>query len=156
MLTLYRRLMRLYPAAYVREYGDEMVYVFRQAQDAVRQQSLQRRARFWMRELYGLLAGAYCAQCGDFPRSLFRRYDMQSDFRFPRPAVAVMTALLAFVMFAIEKMRHIATTPPGVFDPLWSPWAVLGRLAFGVFAMCIYGAIGYGVILALRKAGIRK
>ena len=156
MLALYRRLIRLYPAAYVCEYGDEMVYVFRQAQDAALQQSLQRRAWFWLRELYGLLAGAYRAQCCDFRRSLFRRLDMRSDFRFPRPAVAVMTALLVFVMFEIEKTRHIATTLPGAFDPLWSPWAVLGRLAFGVFAMCIYGAIGYGVILALRRTGIRK
>jgi len=156
MSAFYRRLLRLYPAAYLREYGDEMVYVFRQVREDARQQDLRRRMRFWIRELSGLLAGAYRVQFTDFHRNLSRRFDMQSDFRFPRPAVAVMTALLAFVMFAIEKMRHIATTPPGAFDPLWSPWSVLGRLAFGVFAMCIYGAIGYGVILALRKAGIRK
>jgi hypothetical protein len=156
MLALYRRLIRLYPAAYVREYGDEMVYVFRQAQDAARQQSLQRRAQFWMRELCGVLTGAYRAQWRHFPRSLFRRFDMQSDFRFPRPAVAAMTALLAFVLYAIEKTRHLASTAPGAFDPLWSPWTVLARLAYAVFVACFFGSIGYGVILALRKAGIRK
>jgi hypothetical protein len=122
MLALYRRLIRLYPAAYVREYGDEMVYVFRQAQDDARQQSLQRRARFWMRELFGVLTGAYHARCCDFPRSLFRRFGMQSDFRFPRPAVAAMTALLVFVSYTIEKVRHTATTPPGAFDHAWTPW----------------------------------
>jgi hypothetical protein len=160
VLALYRRLLRLYPAKYVHEYADEMVLVFRQAQQAAREQNAKRRVLFYIRELFGILTGAYRAQWRNFHWTPFRRFEMRSEFRFSRVTVAVMTALLAFVVLTIDYVRDIAANagsqPTIGILHIPSLSRVLFFLVYGLFTMCIYGSIGYGVILALRKAGLRK
>src|SRR5215467_113846 len=109
MVALYRILMRLYPAEYFHEYVDEMAHVFSQAQDAASGQNVWRRAVFWIRELFGVLVGAFLARCRNFHWTPFRRFEMRSEFRFSRVTIAVMTALLAFVILAIDQIRIIST-----------------------------------------------
>jgi hypothetical protein len=153
---LYRRLLRLYPAEYFREYADEMVSVFRQAQEAAHGQNVQRRALFCIRELAGVLAGAYRAQCGAFQWTRFRRFEMRSEFRFSRVTIALMTFVLVFVLMAIDAARDIAVGHAVSVVHMPSLSRVFWFLGFGLFAGSIYGAIGYGVLIALRKTGLRK
>jgi len=158
MVALYRILLRLYPAGYFHEYADEMVHVFSQAKDAARKQNVQRRVVFCVRELSGVFAGAFRAQYRNFHWTPFRRFEMRSDFRFSPVTIAVMTALLAFVILAIDHVRYIASNgdPTSGIIHISSLSRVLFFLVYGLFTMCIYGSIGYGVLIALRKLGLRK
>jgi len=83
---------------------------------------------------------------------------MRSEFRFSRVTIAVMTALLAFVMLAIDHVRYIASNGDPTSGILHIPSLsrMLFFLVYGLFTMCIYGSIGYGVLIALRKLGLRK
>ena len=107
MAAFYRYLLHCYPADHLREYGEEMLAVFRQAHEAVSSQGVRGRALFYGREICGVLVGALREQlCGDW--SLLRRLDMRSEYRFPRSAIFLMVVLLVAVVVAIESARSIS------------------------------------------------
>ena len=58
MTYLYRFLLYLYPPSHRRDYGAEMIAVFRDAQADVRSERLRKRISFRTRETLGLLVGA--------------------------------------------------------------------------------------------------
>ena len=62
MRSFYQRLLRLYPAVYRQEFGEEMQCVFLQAQAERSIAPLMKRAKFCARELMGLFSGAVQAQ----------------------------------------------------------------------------------------------
>ena len=55
MRRIYRGLLRLYPADYIREYGEEMLSVFCRAQEVARRCGLKAQAVFCFREILGVL-----------------------------------------------------------------------------------------------------
>jgi hypothetical protein len=59
MLSLYRALLLLYPARYREEYGPEMIAVFIKMQSDVCTGSPMRQVLFAVREIGGLLHGAF-------------------------------------------------------------------------------------------------
>lgn len=156
MSTLYRRLLRLYPPSYFREYGAEMVSVFAQAQEAASKTGLKARLAFWRREIVGLIAGALRAHSRLHHWSPIGRFQMRSQFRFPRSAIMLMMVILAALIHAINQARIISSQhtigagpPPGVLTDI--------QFLATVFAMFIMiGAAGYGVLFALRRTGAHR
>ena len=163
MLGLYRRLLRLYPSEYFREYADEMSAVFHEAHEAARRQSIKVRALFWMRELSGVVAGAGRAQFLQSDWYLFRRLKMRSEFRFPRTAIVLMSVVLGVVVIAIKTLRGIAVSYPGHVELRFSFSPLAALLVGGLLTISIHESIGYAVIKALRwvikalrRTGLRK
>jgi hypothetical protein len=159
MQNLYRRLLRLYPATYRREYEEEMVSVFRQAQEDVRVSDLTFRASFVIRETIGLMLGAFRermhASAGVQNWISSRRLDMRPQFRFPRSTVFLMSVILAGVLLAIEKAKTIQVKY-GVPDvtSIWRslPWSLL----LGLLFVCVPVAIVWAVLFALRRTGMHR
>src|ERR1700691_1946422 len=104
MLSLYRCLLHLYPAAYRYEYGDEMAGVFHELQKDIRSETqgkgLLLRGRFFLREFAGLLYSALQEHSRSILGSHFppRRFTMRSEFRFPKATPVLMTIILAGVV----------------------------------------------------------
>ena len=157
MLALYRRLLILYPYAYLRKYGDEMISVFYLAQQDARRQSAQARALFYVREFGGLIRGALRERLHHEDWDLLRRFDMRPEFRFPRSAILLMSVLFGTILFAVEKMRTIAVQHS--VDPGAVPnWLFLFSRVFvmGAVFTCVTGLIGYGILFVLRRSGMHR
>jgi hypothetical protein len=161
MLTMYRCLLRLYPAAYRTAYADEMISVFLQAHNAARESKSKIAARivFCARETAGLLGGALREQArsilGPTNWIPFRRFDMRPQFRFPRSTVFLMTAILAGVLLTIEKAKGIQLkygSPSEV--SMWPglPWAFATILLMVSVAVVIV----WGILFALHRTGMHR
>lgn len=155
MLVLYRSLLRLYPAAYYREYGPEMALVFAEAQADARAKKLRTRVLFYFRESAGLVAGAVRQHLFSPSGNLSRRFSMRPEFRFPRSTVLLMCVILAGVVWAIEKAKVIQVRygPPetmAVWDPL--PWSLLLALALVLASV----ATVWGILFALQRTGMHR
>jgi hypothetical protein len=155
MAAFYRYLLHCYPADHLREYGEEMLAVFRQAHEAVSSQGVRGRTLFYSREITGVLVGALREQlCADW--SLLRRLDMRSEYRFPRSAIFLMVVLLVAVVVAIESARSISAGETNTI----SGWVILRLFVFGASFMCvtgaITGAIGYAILSVLRRTGVDR
>ena len=159
MLRLYQGLLSLYPAAYRREFGEEMQSVFLQAQAERNMAPWLKLATFDAREILGLLSGA--AQAHLF--SLFetddwirlRRFNMRPQFRFPRSTVFMMCVILAGVVLAIEKAKTIVQMKEGVPPISAAGWHPLFWLYPFALALAVAGAV-WGVLFALRRTGIHR
>jgi hypothetical protein len=145
MRRVYRGLLRLYPAGYIREYGEEMFSVFCRAQEAARRRGLKAQAVFVFREISGVLTGALKTQLHYYDWNPFRRFHMRSEFRFPRTTQVLMTMILVAVIFAIKKGQ----VPEN--------WTAVLLLFLWVFALlCALGSGGYAILFALRRSGLRR
>jgi hypothetical protein len=153
MQRLYRYLLRLYPADYFNEYVDEMTVVFSEAHNAVRDSGFRARTLFLIREIRGLLSEVLRLRlCG---YGQLGRYEMQTEFRFPRSTIALMLVILAAVGFAIEKGRSVQLQYGGrhILIPVLSlAWRFV--LVFGL--MCVFAAVGYAVLATLRRSGVHR
>jgi hypothetical protein len=149
MELIYRSLLRLYPAAWRSEFGEEMIAVFRQAQEAARAHGFGAYTAFCWRELIGAAAGALDEHLRILTDSqtlvLFpsRRFTMRSGFRFPKSTAVLMTIILAGVVTAIEQAMSIsasfphgkALVPPiqplrfALFRPFLIPFALVDAVA---------------------------
>jgi hypothetical protein len=157
MLALYRPLLRLYPAAYRRAFGEEMISVFRQAQAAARIRGRGAYITFCGRELTGLATAAVNEHLriltGSDNWSFFsRRFAMQPGFRFPKSTAVLMTIILAGVVTAIEQAMSIsasfphgkALVPPiqplrfALFRPFLIPLALVYVVAALVWAVLYF------------------
>lgn len=151
MLTLYRWLLRLYPAEYLREYGEEMVSVFSSAEDALRRGRAGARAAFYARELRGAVRGALREHFSDF-----RRFGMRKEFRFPRSAIYMMLLILATVIVAINKGQELAFEAAGI-ESLPSAWSILPGLFLTLLVvMGVLGVAGYAVRVLLKRSGSQR
>jgi hypothetical protein len=158
MLRLYRSLLYLYPPTCRAEFGDEMAYVFTQAQSEIASCGIFARAGFCVREIRGLIAGALRAHIlglFGFHWVPFRRFSMRPGFRFPRSTVFLMCVILAGVILAIERAKDIQIKYGGaestaVWDPL--PWSLLLALALALAAV----VAGWGILFALRRTGMHR
>jgi len=166
MLPLFRTLLYLYPAAYRREYGDEMLAVLSEVQAEVRTKSPLNRAISFSREAAGLLRGAleehlqaiYSPQ--SFPVFPSRRITMRSEFRFPKATVALMTLILLAIIAAIEKAKAISqsvapsSTPVGPIQPPYVSIVPTFLIALAGVGVC--GALVWAALFALHRSGTQR
>jgi hypothetical protein len=165
MLSLYRGLLYLYPAAYRHEYGDEMTGVFREVHTEMLNKEFMPRAAFLLREFAGLL---HCAlqehlQSIAGSHSLFpaRRFTMRSEFRFPKATPILMAIILAGVILTIEKATAIEESLPSAYPgqlPAIHPghFTFFPTMAVILLSAYVAAAIGWGVLFALRRSGVHR
>jgi hypothetical protein len=165
MLSLYRCLLRLYPAAYRDEYGEEMSSVFSEEHCETSSKGSLPRAAFLLREFAGLLHGALQERLQGITGShlLFpaRRFTMRSEFRFPKATPILMTIILAGVILTIEKATAIEESLPHAYPqqlPPIQPEHFTFFPAMAVIFLSAYAAavIGWAVLFALRRSGVHR
>jgi hypothetical protein len=165
MISLYRCLLLLYPAAYRHEYGDEMADVFREVHTEIWSNGLFPRGMFLVREFTGLLHGALQEHSRAITGShLFcppRRFTMRSEFRFPKATPILMAVILAGVILTIEKATAIEESLPNAYPqqlPPIHPEHFTFFPAMAVIFLSAYGAavIGWIVLFALRRSGLHR
>lgn len=167
MLALYRALLRLYPAAYRCEYGDEMIDVLSEVQWENQKKGALALLFSGVRETGGLLYGAarehFMGITGSYDNGMFslgRRLAMRSEFRFPKATVGLMIVILAAVMFTIEKARAISVSIPHANPPVGPIHPTQAMIVQALVATLIWaigaGAIGWGILYALRRTGVQQ
>ena len=166
MLLLYRSLLRLYPAAYRDEYGEEMMAVLCEVQTEIGRKSVFARVALRVREVGGLLRGALLEHVrsitGSYGYPMFspRRFTMRSEFRFPKATVTLMTVILIAVIMTIEKAKAIQESVPST-NPLVGPIrpehvTILPAFLIAVAGACLAGALGWAILFALRRSGVHR
>jgi hypothetical protein len=158
MLTFYRCLLYLYPSLYRREFADQMVSVFRDAQADVSARSFGERTSFRARETCGLLAGAVQEHIrvisGSYQLISFTRVDMRPEFRFPRSTVFLMSIIFAGVILAMEKANTIQVKYGAASGSIWPslPWFLGLTLLF----TCATVMVVWGIVFALGRTGAHR
>lgn len=166
-LTLFRHALRLYPAQYRSEFGEEMLAIFRQLHDETGAQRLPGRIRFYVREIAGILGGAarehWRVMGGDEFLRLFstRRFTMHSEFRFPKATAVLMTLILGGVILAIQKGEAISASLRGAVEPPIGPIhpvhsVLVGGTLLGFLFFYAAGLIGWTVLFAMRRSGLHR
>lgn len=167
MLTVYRKLLRLYPAEHREMFGEEMMAVLREERDAHATNKWLTRARFFAREITGLVNGALREHFQVWVKiqeglSLATgRFSMRNEFRFPKTTIVFMTLILACVVTAIKKGEDIAASVPNVDPPLPIHIQPVHSILLGglplVFAFFYAaGLIGWAIMFALRRSGMHR
>jgi hypothetical protein len=152
VITVYCWLLCLYPGSYRHEFGEEMASVFCQARSEL-PPVLPAQIRFYRNEFCGLLSGALCAHLDRlFGRAIpFRRFNMQSQFRFPRSTVFLMLVIFAGVVLTIAKASSIAGDTSG------SAWpSLVSVMALMLLSMCTAAAVVVGILHTLRRSGVHR
>jgi hypothetical protein len=152
MQRVYRGLLRLYPTGFIREFGEEMLWVFCRAQEEARRGGLKAQAVFFVREIWGVLAGAMYAQLRYGGWNRFRRFHMRSDFRFPRTTLVLMTLILGAVSLATRRGLGIAAMANAP-----ERWTSMLLFFLWVCALlCALASGGYAILFALRRSGSHR
>lgn len=155
MLTLYRCLLYLYPAAYRQEFGEEMKSVFCEARPSMAQNRAAR-FRFGAREVRGLIFSVVREHLHAFMGSgnSFRRLEMRPEFHFPRSTVFLMLAIFAGVVLTIAKATGVELAYGVTLGTVWpSLISILVCMALSMFAVA---AIGWGILHALGRTGAHR
>jgi len=158
MLSFYRWLLYLYPSLYRREYADEMISVFRDAQAEVSAGSFGERISFRARESGGLLAGVLREHIriisGSYQLISFTRFDMRPEFRFPRSTVFLMSIIFVGVILAMEKANTIQVKYAAGAGSIWPslPWFLGLTLLF----TCATVMLVWGILFALGRTGVHR
>lgn len=168
MLTVYQQLLRLYPAAHRKLFGEEMLAVLNEARDEAANDRVIARWRLGAREIRGLFLGAL--------REHFRllveiqndlslasgRFAMRSGFRFPKSTIIFMALILGGVLTAIKKGEDIATSVPRDIGPI-APVHIqpvhsilLGGMPLFFAFFYAAGLIGWAILFALRRSGVHR
>jgi hypothetical protein len=166
MLTVYRALIRLYPRRYRQEFGDEMLDVLREAREAIEGRVSRERWIWSVRESAGLLCGVVREHARNLgaidpgPVLVYRRFEMRSEFRFPKATAALMTIILAGVVLAIEEAKAIVNSVPhvsphvGPIQPAhFTVWPALLLVPAGA---CLMAAIGWSVLYVFHRSGVQR
>ena len=167
MLAFYRALLRLYPAAYRCEFGEEMMGVLSEVLSENQKKSALVSLFSGARETGGLLFGAarehFYTITGSHGSGVFsfkRRLAMRSEFRFPKATLGLMMVILAAVMLAIEKARAISMSLPHANPPVGPIQDVQVAVVQVFLATLVWaitaGAIGWGILYALRRTGVQQ
>jgi len=166
MVSLYRWLLQMYPAAYRREFGEEMMAVLREAERETWQKGGLPRAAFYAREAGGLFFGGLEERLrsitgADFLAHFhFRRITMRSEFRFPKATVALMAVILAAVVVVIEKAKAISASVPDT-NPQVGPISpaeitIVPTLLLVMVMVGVAGVIGWALLYAPRRSGMQR
>jgi hypothetical protein len=167
VLFLYHTLLHLYPAAYRRIYGEEMLAVLREVQSEIREKGLLVRVVSSVNEVSGLVVGALrehwrSAVGGFYDGTLIppRRTIMRSEFRFPKATPVLMTVILLAILLTIDKARSIELSGPypspqvGAIQPM--EFTIVPTLLLVLAGACAAGFIVWGILFALRRSGIQR
>ena len=165
MHILYQRLLRLYPADYRMEYGEEMFEVFSQACADVRTPWL--RAGFFGREFTGLLAGALFERIRQltgnhhWPLYTSRRFRMRDKtWRYSKATIVLMTLILACTVMIIQKAESVALSLPHSnpsLPPIRSLTAALSPVfALAILSTAIIAIVVWAILFALRRSGVHR
>jgi hypothetical protein len=169
MLALYRNLLYLYPPAHRREFCEEMMAVFEEAEREAWQKGVTGRVLFCAREVAGVVSGALEEHMrvlggSDFLQMFGAKFGsgrlrMRSEFRFPKATVALMTIILAAVVWTIEKAKAISASLPHTstqVGPISVQFTIVPTLLLVLIIAGTAGAIGWAVVFALRRSGIQR
>ena len=150
MLTVYCWLLCLYPRSYRHHFGEEMTFVFRDARSSL-PPALAAKLRFYRREFCGLLSGALRARFDRLFGPAVLRFHMQPQFRFPRATLLLMLVIFAGIVLTIAEATSVAG------DRLGLGWRTLVfLLVFMLLSMCTAAAVGWRILHALRRSGVRR
>jgi hypothetical protein len=166
MLTVFRALLCLYPAAFRHKYGEEMMSVLIDVQAEMKQKGRWGRVVSELREIVGLLSGALeehmrnITGSYDSGKFLPRRFTMKTEFRFPKATVALMTIILAAVIMTIEKAKAISASVPhtsqtvGPIQP--EQFTTVSTFLVVLASACVAGALGWAILFALHRSGSQR
>jgi len=166
MLTVYKQLLRLYPAAYREQFGEEMLSVFLDLSADNAKKKPFTRTVFAFREIAGLVRGAVGERLRIVPgrESEFsistRSFTMRNGFRFPKTTAVLMTIILAGVVVAIKRGEEIAASLPhsnpqiGPIQPVHS--TLLPPIVLLSVTFYAAGFIGWAILFALRRSGVHR
>jgi len=154
MLQLYRALLFLYPHRYRREFGEEMTFVFCETRRSL-STTLCGRVSFCVREIMGLLAGAFCERVHALTLSgesnSIRRLNMR---RFPTSTITLMIVILAGVALTIENAHTVQVKYEPSAVSVWGTMPGFFTVGFGlVFAIA---AAVWSILFALRRSGMHR
>jgi hypothetical protein len=153
MITIYQRLLHLYPKEYRNEFGGEMNAVFTALRSDAAKQGVAARFRFVVRECEGLFVEAMREHWRQFA---MRRFSMRGDFRFPKATWILMTLILATVIWAIEKGEAISVSLPSeslVLPPIRPASTVMSSWGLSFLIMyAVLGLVGVALFVLRRKA----
>lgn len=157
MRNVYNWLLRLYPEDHRRRFGEEMTFVFKQAETDKANQSPGLLTCFYFREIAGMIRGAWQERLQEISK---RRLKMRSQFRFPKTTPILMTIILAGVVLAIQKGEAIQASLPDV-NPAVGPihpaqHTLLPGIAVALIFFYVAGLIGWAVLFALRRSGSHR
>jgi len=159
-------LLRLYPAAYRREYEKEMTSVLLEVDADIRKKSAMAQLFSYARETGGLLRGALHEHVRNFifpqPAPVFspRRFAMRSEFRFPKSTVTLMVIILLAVIVTIEKAKAISDAAPhtnpniGLIQPL--PVTIVPTFLIVFAAVAVIAGLSWLVLFALHRSGTQR
>ncbi|MGP0020149.1 MAG: hypothetical protein ACLPHP_16375 [Candidatus Sulfotelmatobacter sp.] len=166
-ISVYRCLLRLYPAFHRARFGEEMTTVFGELQAEIISRGRLARGVFYVRETAGVVGGAlrehWRALGGDavwlwFPT---RRFTMRNQFRFPKATAVLMAIILGGVVLAIQKgeaismsLRDAVSPPIGPIHPVHS--VLLGGIVMGFLFFYAAGLIGWAILFAMRRSGVHR
>jgi hypothetical protein len=163
-VSIYRGLLRLYPALHRERFGDEMVAVFGEMETDTASKTMVARAAFWVREAAGVVGGAlqehWRVLGGDSMGLWFppRRFTMRTEFRFPKTTAVLMMIILAGVVLAIKKGETISSShvnpPIGPLPPTHS--VLLGGIFLTLAFFYAAGLIGWAILFAMRRSGVHR
>lgn len=164
MLSLYRKLLVLYPAEHRAEFGEEMVSVFLDVRRD--RKGVVEQLTFCAREIMGLVSGAVRERLRLIGArnglSLYsRRLDMRNGFRFPKMTIVFMALILGGVLVAIKKGQDIASSVPNVNPPLPvhiqpTHSILLGGMPLFFAFFYAAGLIGWAILFALKRSGVHR
>lgn len=155
MLHLYNFLLLLYPWAHRQEFAEEMLSVFREVHRDCASLGFKARVRFSLREIAGLLAGAFREHTKAHKENL--RGGAMPMFRFPRWTVTLLVLALGIVLTLTRVIAGITwdTLSSGVsISPRWAP--LLPLMLGAVVFVCFLGVIVFVLRAALGRTCIQR
>jgi hypothetical protein len=163
-ISVYRQLLRLYPAIHREQFADEMIAVFADVEADTLSKGRLARGVFWTREIAGIVGGIlhehWRALGGNSVGLCFpiRRLTMRTEFRFPKTTAALMTIILAGVVLAIKQEETISSSPVnppiGPLPPTHS--VLLGGIFLTLAFFYAAGMIGWAILFAMRRSGVHR
>ena len=167
MLTVYRKLLSLYPAKHRELFGEEIMAVLRDEKEESANKKFWSRSRLFFREATGLLNGALrehfrvWREIQDGVDFAAGRFAMRNGFRFPKTTIVFMMLILGGVLTAIKKGQDIAASVPNVDPPLPihiqpTHSILLGGMPLFFAFFYAAGLIGWAILFALRRSGVHR
>jgi len=158
MTLLYRFLLYLYPPSHRREYAEEMIAVFRDAQADVRRGGFRERISFRTRETVGLLTGGLQEHLrifsGRSPMNSFTRCDMRPEFRFPKSTVLLMSVIFGGVIVAMREASAVQAKYRSASDSMWHTFPGFAGWTFAFALVTV--AIVWVILFALGRTGVHR
>jgi len=158
MSFIYALLIRLYPAAYREEFGEEMSDVFQQALADARTKGAVAVTKFLTRETAGLVREGLALRF-ESARALHpvlaqlgRRLSMERQFRYSRVSISFMAVSLIIVLMAMGRAAEIVH----LYSPLQKGYGLVRPLITCLLLANAAGLFVWLVRFAARRSGAHR